>query len=194
MSKAYYEVVFEGYYRAINGLLEGFRLGAGKEWDYFFSNEMGIKTETLTEIILEWFTLKTKLHHVILEEDFYNKFSKAVAGRKESKFVNTRYIRSARRVSDASFTFEAKTYGQKYGEEIKAQMKHLPDGLELHDYNPIEKHREDAKGAELYAPEHEYMFEAEGRISGPIDAVADFRKELDDHPLVAVKEIILKLD
>ncbi len=193
MTKAYYEVVFEGYYRAINGLLEGFRLGSGNDWDFFFSSDAGIKTETLTEIILEWITLKTKLHHVIMEEDFYKAFSKGVSGVKDSKFVSTKYIRSAQKVKEASFNFEAKTYGQKYGNEIKSILNNLPDKLVMHDYNPIEKHRDNAKGAEMYAPEHDYIFEAKGRITGPVSSLVNFRKTLDDHPLIAVKEIELTL-
>ena len=189
----YYEVVFEGHYRAINGLLEGFRLGAGKDWNFFFSDDAGIKTETLTEIILEWITLKTKLHHVIMEEDFYKTFEKGVASVKDSELVNKKYIRSSTEIKEASVKFEAKTYGQKYGNEIKAIMNNLPDNLVMHDYNPIEKHRDDAKGAEMYAPEHDYIFEAKGRVTGPIENLATFRKKLDDHPLIAVKEIELTL-
>jgi len=193
MTHVYYEVVFEGHYRAINGLLEGFRLGSGKDWNFFFSDDAGIKTETLTEIILEWITLKTKLHHVIMEEDFFKAFEKGVAGVKDSEFVNKKYIRSSAVIKDASVNFEAKTYGQKYGNEIKALMNNLPDALVMHDYNPIEKHRDESKGAEMYAPEHDYIYEAKGRITGPIDSLAAFRKELEDHPLVAVKEIELTL-
>ncbi|PKL37613.1 MAG: hypothetical protein CVV44_14810 [Spirochaetae bacterium HGW-Spirochaetae-1] len=192
MAKTYYEVVFEGHFRAITGLLEGFKLGSGKkDWTYYFSKARGIKTETFTEIILEWITLQTKMHHVVMEADFYTAFDKALGGIAESAFVSKRYIRSALKIKEASFQFVAKTYGQKYGNEIKALLKNLPSDLVLHDYNPIEKIDENAKGVELYAPEHSYTFEAMGRLAGDLGALVEFRKKLDDHPLVEVKEIIL---
>ena len=173
MKKKYYEVVFEGYWNAIEGLLQGFILGKGKEkeWNYYFSKKTGIKTETLTEAIMEWITLQTKLHHIIMPAELYDAFSSALVKTTNPEFADNKYIKSSREIKNASFEFIAKTYGSKYGTEIKAMINNLPKGLEIHNYNPMEKTHEESKGVEMYAPEHHYIFEAEGRISGEIELI-----------------------
>ena len=78
MGKNFYEIVFEGHYKIIHGLIEGFLIGKEKEWTYFFSNKAGIQSETLSELIGEWITLRTKLHHVVMEENFYREFKESL--------------------------------------------------------------------------------------------------------------------
>ena len=191
MKTQFYEVVFEGHYKAVYGLLEGYLMGLGSDLPYYFSEKSGIRSETMTEIVLEWISLRGKLHHVIMEKTFYETFAEAVAARKDSRFVDTKFIRSAQLIRDATFTFEAETYGRKYGTEIKSILNNLQEGLELHDYNPVEKDTDDGKGIELYAPEHDYVYKATGRISGELPGLISFRKEMDDHPLIEVEYIEL---
>ncbi len=196
MKKKYYEIVFEGHYRAIYGLLEGFLLASNKDWDFYFSKKYGIHQETLAEVILEWITMKARLHHVVMDGEFYNAFESAIRNCdkcKNSKFVHLKYIRSAKEIQNASFKFKAVTYGRKYGTEIKAIINNLPKECTLHEYNPIEKDRgEVGKGIEMYAPEHDYEFEASGRIDGDVKQVIELRKQFDDHPLIEVENIILE--
>lgn len=194
MKKRYFELVFEGHYKTIYGLLEGFILGKDKNWKYFFSKNSGIKTETLSEIIAEWITFKTKMHHVIMEEKFFNEFCTSLKQWKDHPLINVKYIKSARLILNASFEFQFKTYGRKYGDEIKALLNYLPKGLELHNYNPMEKETETAKGIEQYAPEHDYAFEGSGIISGEIDELINFRDKLGENPLVETRFIILTLE
>ena len=194
MKKRYFELVFEGHYQTIYGLLEGFILGKGKDWKYFFSKNSGIKTETLSEIIAEWITFKTKIHHAIMEEKFFNEFCASLKQWKDHPLINVKYIKSARLILNASFEFQFKTYGRKYGDEIKALLNYLPKELELHNYNPIEKETETAKGIERYAPEHDYIFEGSGTISGEIEELINFRDKLGENPLIETRVIILTLE
>jgi hypothetical protein len=194
MEKRYYELVFEGHYKTIYGLLEGFILGKGTDWRYFFSKNAGIKTETLSEIIAEWVTFKTKIHHIIMEEKFYEEFCTSLKKWKEHPMINIKYIKSARLILDASFEFEFKTYARKYGDEIKALINYLPKGLELHNYNPMEKEIETAKGIERYAPEHDYIFEGSGKVSGDLEELIGFKDKIDENPLVETGSILLTLE
>jgi hypothetical protein len=54
MKKKYYEIVLEGHYNAIYGLLKGFLLGKNQDWTFYFSKKDGIRAETLGESIREW--------------------------------------------------------------------------------------------------------------------------------------------
>lgn len=189
----YYEVVLEGHEKAMHGLLEGFMLGSSVKCEYYFSSDWGIKTETLMEAILEWISLKAKLHHVVMNDSMLKALQKAVKTKKDLNVVNKDIIKSAKTIKKASFTFEAKTYGKKYGDEIKAMLKKIPKGLKLSGFKPVEQNIADAKGAELYAPDHDYIFEGEGTVTGPVKEVIQFRKQLDDYPLIKAGEIELKL-
>jgi len=188
MTTQYYEVVFEGHHKAIIGMLEGFILGSGNDWNYFFSDAVGVKSETFSELLLEWITMRTKLHHVILPEDFAQALQKALE-KKELKHVKKEYVKSSQKIKEASFSFEAKTYGRTYAAEIKALINNLPEGLTLHNYSPVEKVVEDAKGVEMYAPEHDYIFETSGMLKGNIGSLIEIRKKMSAQPLITMKDI-----
>jgi len=192
MSKKYYEVVFEGNLDIICGMLEGFMLASGAKWEWYSSKDSNVETETFTDIIKEWASMKTRLHHIIMEEEFHVKLQKAVADREDLKFIKAKYTKSAKEIKNASFFFEAKAYAKKYGEEIKSILSNPPDGVTIKDYKPVETIDKDAKGTELYAPTHDYTFTAEGLAVGEFGNLLKFRKILDDHPLVAVSKIKLQ--
>ncbi len=185
----YYEVVFEGNSRAVFALLEGYMLGKGKKWVFFFSSRAGIKTGSLKETIVEWITLQNKTHHVIIEDEMFDSLKKDLASRSDLRIASPRYVRSVNPVREAWFPFSVKVYGKKYCTEIKAMLQHLPEGLVLHDYSPMEKEHPDKDGNPT---DSDYVFEATGRISGDLAQMIDFRKTLFDHPLVEVKEIQIR--
>lgn len=192
MAKQYSEVVFEGHYSNIRGFIEGFIAGSGKELSFFFSEQAGVKAETMSEVLKEWISLSNKIHHVVMESELFEKIKKSLERLTDSDSLNKGSIKSAKAIITASFRFKFSTYGRKYGEDIKKLLEKLPGGLSLKDYSPVEKIDKDAKGVELYSPAHEYTFEGTGVIAGPVDEAIAFRKVLDDHPLVDVTVINLE--
>ncbi len=192
MSKKYYEVVFEGDIEIISGMLEGFMLASGKKWEWYSGKETNIEAETLTEIIKEWASMKSKLHHIIMEEEFHLKLQQASKNMGPMRFIKPEYTKSAREIKSASFKFEGKAYAKKYGEEIKAILAAPPAGVTLEKYKPVEHIVKDAKDMELYAPEHDYTLEVEGVAIGEFGSVFEFRKKLDDHPLIEVSTVRLQ--
>jgi hypothetical protein len=191
MGKNYYEVVFEGSYNVIRGMLEGFLLGRDIKWEWYSSKDSGIETETFTEIIKEWVSLKTRLHHIVLEEDFHNALQNSLKDRSDLKHVKLKYTKSARLIKSCSFKFTANAFAKKYGEEIKAIIDSPPAGVVIEDYTPVEELDTTANGVELYAPVHDYTYRGEGTATGEAGAIVAFRKVLNDHPLVQVTVIKL---
>lgn len=189
--KKYYEVVFEGKYETIWGMLEGFLLANNEKWEFWFSRKSGIETETFAEAILEWGSLKSRLHHVIMDRDFHRELQKKIGDRDDLQLIRAEYTKSAREIRAASFKFTAKAYAIKYGSEIKEILSKPPAGVTIENYKPSETIIESARGVELYAPEHDYTFTAEGIATGEFRSILDFRKKLGDHPLVEVSLITL---
>lgn len=191
MSKKFLEVVFEGNLDIIYGMIEGFLLGTDQKWDWCSAKESGVETETFTDIIKEWASMKTRLHHIIMEEEFFKRLKDASEKRGDLRFIKAKYIKSFKEIKSASFSFEARAYAKKYGQEIQSILSNLPAGITLKNYKPEEIIDKDAKGTELYAPTHDYTFTAEGVAEGEFWAILNFRKILDEHPLVEVSKIKL---
>ncbi len=191
MSIQYFEIVFEGHLDAVAGFLEGFALASGETNAYVFSDDSGIKADTMSQAILEWMSLKTKLQHVVIQESLYKKIASALQTVKGEALITSKHIHSAKAIKSASFSFTTKTYGKKYGEEIKTLIANHPASITVSGFKPEETVASDAKGAELYAPTHDYEFEGTGKVSGPIDDLLPFYKTLDEYPLIEVEKISL---
>ena len=184
MSKNFYEVVVEGNYHTIYGLFEGYMLGTGKSWHYYFSKKVNIKRDTLSDVLKQWVSLGNKIHHIIIEEELLNGIKNALANQGEKKDLGTAYIKSEKKIKGASFNFEFKAYAKKFADEIKAIISDLPEGISLMDYNPKEKVDKDAKGVELYSPEHEYEFQGKGKVKGTFPEIIDVWEKFEKHPLI----------
>jgi len=190
-NKKYFEVVFEGKHETITGMLEGFLLARGKKWEWYTSKRSHIETETFAEALLEWGSLKSHIHHIVMEEQLSTALQQTLEKRDDLKNLSIDYIKSCKEIKSASIKFNAKAFAKKYSSEIKAILSKPPAGIKIQDYNPEETIHESAKGVELYAPEHDYTFTAEGIASGDFKAIMAFRKKLDDHPLIEVSHVRL---
>lgn len=191
MKKKFIEAVFEGHYNGIKGFIEGFQSGTGKGYSFFFCSDHEVDSETFSELIKDWISLGNKIHHVLMEEELLESIKKALAKAGDTGLLNSAALKSAKPVREASFVFKFITYGRKYAEEIKEILSKLPEGVKITDYNPVEKIDKDAKGVELYAPVHDYVFQGKGTITGQADLIIPLRKTLDDHPLIEADKIRL---
>jgi len=88
MAKTFYEVVLEGHYNFVYGMLEGYKLAAGKNFIYYLSQQVNVKATTLSEVLKEFLTLKSKLQYVIIEANSWKKFEAAVKKQPEHSIIN----------------------------------------------------------------------------------------------------------
>jgi len=193
MAKTYYEIVMEGEYRFVYGMLEGFKLALREPFEYYLSRHVNVKALTLMEALKGWLTFKTKLHHVIMEEGAWRHFEEAIKRQPAEATINYGYIKSVRLIVGASFEFNFECYAPKYGEKIKQLLASLPAGVRLMDYHPKEEIWEDAKGIELYAPTHDYIFEGRGKLVGDLETIMSLNRCFGEHPLIEVSPITLEL-
>jgi len=187
------EVVFEGEYNTIRGYIEGFVAASGKDLRFFVCSDSGVEAETLSEHIREWISLGARLHHVLLEDELLDGIQAALAASGNKGQIKRLSLRSCKPIKGASFRFRFTAYGRKYADEIKEIIGRLPEGVTLEDYNPVEKVDEECGGGELYTPCHEYVFQGEGVISGPVNLVIPFRATIAEHPLIEAEKVRLDL-
>ena len=193
MQRKFTEAVFEGEYNTIRGYIEGFVAASGKDLRFFVCSDSGVEAETLSEHIREWVSLGSRLHHVLMEDELLDGIKAALAASGDRGMLNRISIKSSKSVKGASFKFRFTAYGRKYAEEIKEILGRLPVGVNLADYSPVEKMEEECRGVELYTPCHDYVFQGEGVISGPVNLVVPLRGTLEAHPLIEAEKVKIEL-
>jgi len=193
MQTKFTEAVFEGEYNTIRGYIEGFVAAAGKDFRFFICSDSGVEATTLSEHIREWVSLGSRLHHVLMEDELLDGIKTALAASGDKGLLNRISIKSSKSVKGASFKFRFTAYGRKYAEEIKEILGRLPVGVNLADYSPVEKMEEECRGVELYTPCHDYVFQGEGVISGPVNLVIPLRGAVEAHPLMEAEKVRLDL-
>lgn len=195
MKNIFYEVVLEGHKDIILGLFEGFILGRKKKYQYWFSKKIGIKTETLTEVIADWVTFKHKVHHMILDENLYNDFKTILEANRNNDTINVKFVKSVKKIESALFEFEFSTYGKKYANRFKKLINDYPAGIEIQNYKEDEDYA-DVGGdhvLDAYPTDHEYEFYANGIVTGELDDLINYRSKMISDPLVLARRIKITL-
>ncbi len=192
MEKKYYRAVFKGKFDVICGMLEGFLLGEGAEWEWYPYRESVIESGSFSEKILELLPFSAGQHHIVLEEKFHNALQNMLKNKSDPRYRRLKYTKAAAEIKSCSFGFTAAAYAKKFGDEIKALIEAHPAGITITGYNPVEDIDDSAKGVELYSPAHDYTFKCEGTASGKFGEIFPFRKKLEEHTLIEVSNIKLK--
>lgn len=177
----YSEVVIQGPFMLVKGFLLGFLSQTKADSKYFFHRKAGIRRETFKELLKELFELEDHVH-VCLESALVEPFSKALELYTK---ITGNEIKSVKPVSGGWFNFSFEVYNKEIAADIRAIFETLPDGVSLEDYFPTEEQDVSASGAEGYAPLHEYVFRARGKVKGDFEGVMDLflkikRGELSD--------------
>ena len=186
---SFYEVVFRGKPKVVRAFLAGLVMGAGHEARIFYSYEEGVRHEGTAEKLKEKFRLRPLDVHVIVDGDtsaLLKKLARRIGADTGLEITSHRKVRSA------SMDFQFHAYARKYDQDIVAVLASLPADLKLRGYKHTVHQDPSAKGVEAYAPTHDYEASGSGTVSGPVDQLIAFRKQLADYPLVEAEEIILK--
>jgi len=96
------------------------------------------------------------------------------------------------RVVGASFAFHAETFSPKAAAAIRqAMLGGLPEGVALEGVDESEERHPDSRGAELYAPEHEYAYRVGASVRGPFPGVLELHRRAHESELVEAGRITI---
>jgi hypothetical protein len=173
--QGYREMIFEGSLPIVKAFLAGLRLGRAWVAEYYFSEECSISAESKGQRIFEKLGLRTDVTHVLVAERLAGAVATGVrATRAETGIV----LRLERRVRSASFGYHFAVYNRNTATRIRKLLARMPEDLTLEDAEQSEDLHPGARGAEGYAPEHEYVFSGKGRVKGPFEHVLAFHQIL----------------
>lgn len=183
MAARYYELVLDADEKVAKAFIKGFISGRKIKSGVFFSSEHHVSSGHLVDLI----------HHHGTKQLLCRASLRAaiVSAVKQAPKELNMTLSTERVLAGASFEFKCNTYSKKIAASLKRLFRSLPQGLSLSRFEPEENFSPDAKGAEGYAPLHEYQYRGKGRVSGDIDKVISFHGKLSDHEFVDVDDIHL---
>lgn len=183
------ELIIEGHENFVKGFVRGVLIGTKSGSPVLFNKELNISKSTFAEKIKEFFDTPTTHTHVILDETAVSLLDGVL--KKESEKLRLKIV-SRRNVTSASFKFKYSAYAENYGNMLKEIFENLPEGVVLSDdYKPKEILHPEAKGAESYAPEHDYVIHAKGSASGDLLNILELYTRCGNEPLVELEKIEL---
>jgi hypothetical protein len=139
--------------------------------DIFRGSDLRLAESSLADRILEF--LHAQTHHLVFASAAQTR--ELVRAIRESPDLKLEGIRE---VLGGRFGFKAEAYNREIGQKIHdALSSDLPAGIECHDLEKEETHP-DAKGVELFAPAHEYVYKARGTIVGTPPGILEMNRRL----------------
>lgn len=162
------ELVLEGAAKTARAFVIGF--GAGREAPHavFVGDDLALEPASLGARLRDLFTAGS--HHVFLvPDDLAAPLEAAI--RACGGDVGLRVERS-RVIDSVGFTFRVEAYSPDVAANIRAALIAVrPSGVRIEELSENEERHPEAHGAEPFAPLHEYIYRASGRIVGPPDAI-----------------------
>jgi hypothetical protein len=181
-------IVAHGTDEALRAFILGFVAGRGATRDAVrFGRDLPLEQRSLGERLRA--LLPGGRNEAIILVDAHVAGALAAALR-EASDLGIALAEHARLIA-VSFTFTAETPSRDAAAHVIDVVEHPPAGVTVVD---LEREVIDpnARGIERYAPVHEYMFRATGRITGSLDGVLAMHDRLKQTDFVAVQDLRLE--
>jgi len=182
MAVKHYDFVIKGDEDRLRAYLNGFLRGRKIKSGYIFTSEHPFRSHFIKELI--------KYHgdvlHLICRSTLRPAIRTAI---KQAPACEEWEVVDSRPVKTASFEFKFNTANRQVAGAIKRILGRHPAGVKLVEYTPKETFDPGARGAEGYAPLHEYTFEGHGTIIGDVEGVLKVHEKLDGNEFIHNEEI-----
>ena len=161
------ELVLEGAAKTARAFVIGFAAGREAPHAVFVGDDLALEPASLGARLRDLFTAGS--HHVFLvPDDLAAPLEAAI--RACGGDVGLRVERS-RVIDSVGFIFRVEAYSPDVAANIRAALIAVrPPGVRIEELSENEERHPEAHGAEPFAPLHEYIYRASGRIVGPPDA------------------------
>jgi hypothetical protein len=180
---AWHELVIQGPEKAARAFVAGFAAGRGEHGEGVFGSDLDLDAESLGERLRELFAVGS--HHLLLvPERVAAPLAEALAERGAELGLR---VERQRIVESASFAFRAEVFSRELAESIRgALLTSPPPGVRIEDLSESEETHPEAKGPELYAPIHAYIYRVSGRITGSLPGIFEAWRRAREQDFVEV--------
>jgi hypothetical protein len=168
----------------------GFTAGRGAP-PGVFGRDLVLEGESFTARLRERFAAGS--HHVFLAPATLAA-ALAAALRERGSDVGLA-LEHDRPIASASFAFRVEAFSRPIADELRAVLiKSLPAGVRLQGLSDAEETHPEAHGPEPFAPLHEYVYRASGRITGELEDVLQIWKRAYGRDCTEIGGIRLVVD
>jgi hypothetical protein len=162
------ELVIEGAAKAARAFMIGFAAGRGAPHAVFVGDDLALEPASLGVRLRDLFTAGS--HHVFLVPgDLAAPLEAAIRACGADVGLS---LERSRPIDSVGFTFRMEAYSPDVAADIRAALiTARPPDVRIEGLSENEERHPEAHGAEPFAPLHEYIYRASGRIVGPPDGV-----------------------
>jgi len=184
------EVAVHGREDVVRAFVAGFLAARGeREGSVLFGSELDLEPESLGERVRELFVAGA---HAILLAPQPLADALAAALVEGGPAVGVR-LEHRREVRAAGVTFRAEMFSRTQADGLRHALRTaVPEDTRVENLKESEDVHPEARGVDLYAPVHDYIYRASGRIAGAFPGVLEMRRRLGDMEFVDVGRLHLE--
>lgn len=164
MTSSYEQIVLKAPFTLVKGFVLGYRQNFDSEFKYFFNRKSGIKRETLSEHIMQFFDMD-QYCYLCLDKAHTENFLIALG---ELKGYGVEVMERSD-IDHAEFSLDITVYNRQFSSECEKIIQFRDGTIELS--NPEADEIFDETGS---PKSHAYTYELKTNVSGPFEAVMDF--------------------
>ncbi|HLE60424.1 MAG TPA: hypothetical protein VI700_02710 [Thermoanaerobaculaceae bacterium] len=185
----WYQIIVTGSEDALRGFVAGCEAALGGKEAVVFGHDLDLEASTFSQRLLELFAAGS--HHLVFAPA---KLAEEVAAALRSRGRKADLgLESVREVVRARMPFSAEAFSPDVAERIRQKLlTGLPPGVEGENIEESEERDPSARGAELYTPEHAYVYRVSGTFVGPLPGIIEMRQRARNLPFVKVKALELE--
>ena len=160
----------------------------GREGQVMFGSDLHLEPESLGERVKELFLTGS---HVVLVAPEPLAEALADAFREHGGAGAT--LERRRAIREAAFGFRAEMFSRSLTTAFRQALQDsVPQGTRVDDLQETEDVYPEAHGVELYAPVHDYIYRASGRVAGSFPGVVEIQRRLAEMEFVQVERLHLE--
>jgi hypothetical protein len=185
----WYEITVTGIESAVRGFVAAREAGLGGREMAVFGRDLDLEEARFSQRVRE--LLSRGSHHLVFAPTELA-LDLAAALRRRGRDAGLE-LDGLSEVVRARVRFSAVVFSRELAGRIRTELlAGLPPGVEGEDVQEREEQDPEAREAELYTPEHEYVYRASGAFSGPFPGVIELRRRASELPFVKIRAIELE--
>jgi len=185
----WYEIIVTGSEGALRAFVAGCEAALGRKETVIFGHDLDLEASRLSQRLLELFAAGSH-HSVFAPSELAEAVVAALRDRGREAELG---LESVHEVIRARLPFSGEAFSRDVAEKIRQTLlMRVPPGVEGEDIAESEARDPSARGAELYTPEHAYIYRVAGTFVGPLPGIIEMRRRALTLPFVKVKSLELE--
>ena len=182
----WYEITVKGSEDALRGFVAACEAQVSSSEAALYGHDIGLDARHFLQRLQGWFGAGSQ-HLLFAPRMLAQEIIAALRARGQEAGLRLERVHEIVR---ATMPFSAEAFSLDIAQRIKHELLlNLPPGVERLNLEESEERDPGARGAELYTPEHGYVYRVAGSFSGPLPGVVEMQRRARDLPFVKVKSL-----